>query len=150
MDPATALKKAAGICSRQEQCSFDILQKLERWGVEQGEHEAVIARLKDEKFLDDARYAAFYVRDKFRFNQWGRMKISAMLRQKQVEEAIISSALARIDPMEYEQLCLDLLKGKDRQLKEEDPYKRKAKLLRFGAQRGFESELLYRTLDRLG
>ncbi|MEI3422954.1 MAG: RecX family transcriptional regulator [Butyricimonas faecihominis] len=44
---------------------------------------------------------------------------------------------------------LALLKQKNRGLKEEDPYKRKAKLFRFALSRGFDYETISRCIDQL-
>ena len=144
-----ALQRAAGLCSRQEQCTSHIREKLRLWNVDREDEEKIILKLTEEKFLDDERFAGFYVKDKFKFNGWGRIRISHMLRQKGVDGVFIENALLQIDEEEWFQTCLGLVQRKFSKLKEEDPFKRKGKLLRFAVGRGFEPALIYRALEEL-
>ena len=144
-----ALQRAAGLCSRQEQCTSHIREKLRSWNVSGEDEDKIILKLTEEQFLNDERFAGFYVKDKFKFNGWGRIRISHMLRQKGVDEVFIGNALLQIDEEEWFQTCLRLIQSKFSKLKEEDPFKQKGKLLRYAAGRGFEPSLIYRALDEL-
>ncbi len=146
LDYKEALQRAAALCSRQEQCTSHIRGKLKEWQIPEAETERILQKLQQEKFLDDNRYATFYVKDKFRFNRWGRIKISHMLRQKEVKENDIQNALDQIDEESYFQTCLDLIKSKSKTLKEKNQYTRKGKLYRFAAGHGFEPDLIHRVL----
>jgi regulatory protein len=141
-----ALRRAAALCSNHEQCTGTIREKLRTWGVDTEEAHKVIQKLQEEKFLDDHRYAKFYVRDKYKLNRWGKIKITAMLRQKQIDNSIIEDALSEIDPNEYEEICENLIKTKSATLNESNHFVRKGKLFRFAASRGFESDLIHRIL----
>ena len=142
-----ALKRAAALCSSQEQCSSHIREKLNTWKVSNDDADKIINLLVKEKFLDDARYASFYVRDKFRFNGWGKVKLKVMLNQKDIPLHIIEEALNQIDPELYKQTCTRLISEKSASLKESNQFKRKGKLYRFAAQRGFESDLIHQILS---
>ena len=109
----------------------------------------ILEKLKEEKFLDDTRFAQLYVRDKFRLNQWGKIKLTYMLRKQSIVEDVITSALDQIDDETYYQTCFDLIKQKLTAMKESNLYARKAKLYRFAASRGFESDLIHRVLNQL-
>lgn len=150
MEYNAALKRAAALCSKQEQCSSHIREKLKTWNVTDDDTEKIIELLKKEKFLDDQRYATFYVRDKFRFNGWGRIKLAVMLRQKGIPQVTIDEALDQIDQEHYFQLCHKLITEKSASLKEPNLFKRKGKLFRFAAQRGFESDLIHQILNMEG
>ena len=141
-----ALRRAAALCSNQEQCTGTILEKLRIWGVDKDEAQKVIRKLQEEKFLDDHRYAKFYVRDKYKLNRWGKVKITAMLRQKKIDNSVIEEALTVIDMKEYEEICENLIKTKSATLHESNHYIRKGKLFRFATGRGFESDLIHRIL----
>jgi regulatory protein len=145
-----ALRKAAAFCSRQEQCSGDIRRKLEQWKMEREDVEKILEQLRNENFLDDGRYAKTFVRDKFRFNRWGKVKIRHMLRQKEVSEEHAGLALSEIDPEEYLDACFELAGQKAASLKDEDPFKRRGKLFRYLSGRGFEPEVIGRALENLG
>lgn len=144
-----ALSRAMHICSRQEKCLSDIRKKLHDWKLNEKYIPEVLNTLVEDKFIDEQRFAGFAVKDKFRLNQWGKIKIGYHLRQKQLAEQIIQEALASIDDREYEEMLRDLLARKKRSLKESDPYKLKAKLLRFAASRGFEQSMVYDHIDQL-
>ena len=114
-----ALKNLADKCSRKEYCCADIRKKLEQWELPEEEAAKVMQFLQEHHFVDDRRYARNYAEDKARFNRWGRQKITLMLRQKA------------------------------RSLAENDPYKRRAKLIRFALGRGFDYETVQKCLAQL-
>jgi len=142
-----ALRRAAALCSKQEQCTGQIREKLRNWSVDPDVADWVIQKLQEEKFLDDRRYASFYVKDKFKLNRWGKIKITAMLRQKGIQESVIQDALMQINEEEYYQVCADLIRIKSSSLNEKNHYTKKGKLFRFAASRGFESDLIHRILS---
>lgn len=147
MEYDTALKRAAALCSSREQCSSNIRDKLLSWKVSEKNTQEIIDELIKEKFIDDQRYAIFYVRDKFRFNGWGKIKLRLMLGQRGIKETYIEEALNKIDPDLYLQTCERLLAEKSATLKETNLFKRKGKLYRYAAQRGFESDLIHQILS---
>ena len=147
LDYKEALLRASALCSRQEQCTGHIREKLRVWKVDDDNVKRIIRKLQDEDFLNDHRYATFFVRDKFRFNRWGKIKISHMLRQKGIGDETIREALEQIDQKDYFQTCLDLIKGKSATLKEKNQFTRRGKLYRFASNRGFEPDLIHRILN---
>ena len=150
MDFKIAMQKSAALCSRQEQCSSHIREKLKLWKVKEEDMEKIIKRLTEEKFLDDRRYAGFYAKDKFRFNGWGRIKIAQMLRIKEIDEEFIAESLGHIDNEEYQEACTTLIRSKAGKLADPRGYARKGKLYRFASGRGFEADIIYRALRACG
>lgn len=144
--PEEAFQKAAACCAASEQCVADIRKKLERWGLDATRRQAVIVRLEEEKFVNEARYARSFVRDKFRYNGWGRIKIAQALRQKGIPAAYIEEAMGEIEDEEYARILQKLLQAKARGLKVGTDYERNGKLVRFAASRGFEMPLIMRML----
>jgi len=142
-----AIDIVAGWCSQKEYCSQDIQDKLRKWELSETEIAQVMTFLYKHRFIDDARYARAYAEDKFRFNHWGKQKISRMLRQKGIAPEITEAALARLDEKSYYESCRQLLEQKRRSLSEPDPYKLRARLFRFAAGRGFSFELIKRCID---
>jgi regulatory protein len=149
MEIKEAVVKAAEICSSSEKCAFDIEKKLRAWDVSPDDYGAVIDYLKKEKYIDHQRYARFFVRDKFRFNKWGRIKIRYELMRRGIENDIADDALEAVDAEAYIETLDDLLKSRLRQLKQPDKYAQKAALLRFAASRGFEADVCYSRIDIL-
>lgn len=148
ISPQNALTRLEELCARSEQCSFDLRQKLVKWGVERRHHDEIIGALEKAMFVDDARFARAYVRDKYRFNRWGRMKIIRGLMAKRISRVDIDSSLDEIDVKEYALNCYRLLKAKLRTIPAECVrYDAKQKLLRFGVGRGFETALLVKFIN---
>ena len=77
-----ALQKLSALCARAEHSSGEMLEKMRRWQLSEDAHERVLDRLIDEKFVDDERFARLFVREKIRFDRWGRRKIEQALYQK--------------------------------------------------------------------
>ena len=147
MEAKRALQMVADQCSRQELSRFDVLSKLQRWELDGEEITAIMNFLEENRFVDDRRFARAYARDKFRFKRWGKAKIEQMLRRKHIPEELIREALADLPDTDYDATCRALLQQKSRGLNEPDPYKRKAKLIRFALSRGFDYETIRRALD---
>lgn len=143
------LARMMSICSRAEKCKHDIQLKLDQYPLNEAEKEWITTRLMEEKFIDNKRYAGFFVKDKFRLNQWGRLKIRQALYMKKIDEETIREALQSIDDSEYEELLLKLIRSKNKELKDNDPYLKKGKLFRFAAQKGFEPQLIYNAIDKI-
>ena len=143
------LDRAARLCSAREKCSHEVEVKLHSWGMSEQEIQRALRFLEEQKFIDDTRYAGYFVRDKLQFNQWGKLKIRHALRQKHVDEKIVDEALQHIDPEHYRGILDALLEKKVKSLGKEPPPQRKAKLMRFAAQRGFTSGEVYEAMDRL-
>ncbi len=139
--PEQALIKVQNICASQEKCKADIRKKLYDWKIPSMEIEKILGKLVEDKFIDEKRYAGFYVKDKYKLNKWGRIKIEFSLRQKQIEQNIIANALDEINEEEYKEIFWDELIKKRKSLKNEEKNKLKEKLLRFTQSRGYEMEL---------
>ncbi len=149
LDKKEALSSVQFICSKQEKCCSEIRKKLQSWGINAQEQEEIIESLIEDKFIDENRFTPVFVRDKFRFNRWGRIKIAYHLRQKQIPAYIIETALQEIDEQEYMETLTELLQSKLKGLNTEDKYQLKAKLLRFIHSRGFEPALADSVINRL-
>ncbi|HKL71956.1 MAG TPA: regulatory protein RecX [Marinilabiliaceae bacterium] len=147
MDFKTAYNKTTALCARREYCSGDMIKKLKNWEVSDEIISKVINQLKEEKFIDDTRYARFFVRDKAKFNRWGEQKIIWAMRQKQISQEVIQEAINQLDQEELQSTLLQLLKEKNRQIKEDNSYKRKAALVRFATSRGFNYAQIKKGLE---
>ena len=112
-----ALSKLEKLCSGQEKCTSDILMKLERWAVSDKDKEKIINNLKSNTFLDDARYATMFVRDKHNLNKWGKEKIRFELAKKRIEKGIIDKALSEIDSKPYLDMLKEMLIKKKKSIK---------------------------------
>ena len=132
------LYKLAAKCSVSEQCLSDIETKLAKYDLTEEEKTRILRHLVEEKYIDDGRYAEAYVRDKYRFNKWGRIKIAQGLRMKGIDRETIDTAMETIDEAEYLDILRGLIQSKRRSTKGKNDYEVKGKLIRFATGRGFE------------
>ena len=141
------LSKAMNLCSKREYCCHDIREKLLTWGISKNDSKRIISELTSERFIDEARYANAFVKDKFKYNKWGKVKIAAHLKIRQIPEHIIRSAIDSIDDQEYLNVIRNLISLHKKAVKAKNQYDLKGKLLRYGLSKGFESSLLYEILN---
>ena len=145
-----ALKKLMSYCSKMERCRFDVRKKLYNWDVDSHKTDAIINELVSLGFLNDQRYIEAYIRGKFYYNKWGRVKIRYNLKLKGFEEADITPALELFfDEVDYKAMILEQLTRKNKSITVDDEYLRKAKLIRFGQNRGYETEMSLACVDTI-
>lgn len=140
------LHKAASFCSTQERCIFETEEKLRKYEAKEDEIIKITRRLVSENFIDEHRYAKAYVKDKFRFNKWGKIKIGMGLKEKKISSDIIRTALEEIDETAYLESANELIQAKSKGLKYKNEFDRKGKLVRYLLQKGYESSLVYRLI----
>lgn len=141
-----ALCKAAAYCSAAEHCTSEVVEKLTAWGIDTDAQTRILNRLQQERYIDEARYARFYINDKFRFNKWGRNKIAQSLKLKRIPPAVYTEQLYAIDEEEYLDILRSLLASKRRTVKARNDYERNGKLIRYALGRGYEMEAIRRCL----
>ncbi len=150
MSAEEARLKAEAYCSLSEHCKSEVLGKLQQWGAPEKTWEAILNHLEKERYVDESRYATFFVRDKYRFNQWGRVKIAQALRMKHIPSVCIDEAMEEIDEQEYLNILTSLLKKKVRSIKASNDYERNGKLVRFAAGHGYEIGDILLCMKRMG
>lgn len=102
---------------------------LGRLGATTEQTDAIIDKLQQQSYINDARYCHAFVHDKVAFQAWGRMKIIMGLRAKHLPDELIDNAINAIDEQAYNANIRKLIlskRGQDRQ-----------KQLRFMLQRGY-------------
>ena len=91
------LHRAAAYCSASERCIQDVEKKIKAAGLAGEESDRIVSRLLQERFIDESRFARYFVNDKLRFNKWGRVKINYEMQRKGIPSSIRSEALEGID-----------------------------------------------------
>ena len=124
-------------CVKREHCRQEIYRKALK--VSEGDPDTaqkMVDSLVEDRFVDDARYAAAFAREKASLSGWGRVKISYTLRGKGVSRENIDAALQEVDEGAAGERLEKLLRGKWAVL-QEDPYG-KFKLIKYALTRGYE------------
>ena len=142
-----AYLQLAALCAQAEHCQQEMRDKLKRWGVSADAQDRIVARLVEERFIDDERYARAFVKDKIRYNKWGRRKVQQGLWQKHIDADIQERVLDDVDDSEYLAVLRPLLKQKVKSMKASNDYERTQKLVRFALSRGFTFDLIRQCLD---
>lgn len=143
------MNKAMTLCARRENCISEVLAKLHSWGTDVSDSARIIELLKKDNFINEERYAFRFVSEKFNNNKWGKIKIAAHLKVKNISGELIKKALDTIDDDTYNKTLNNLLSAHRRSVKAKNPYDLKAKLMRYGLSKGFESSLLYELLNEM-
>lgn len=138
-----ARQRMASLCVRSEQCEADIRQKLYRLGLSSGDVQKLIEDLTAERFIDNARFARSFARDKCRFSCWGRNKIRLELAARRISPADIAQGLDSIGEADYRDSLRRATAAKGRSLDLDGPDSRteRIKLFRHLLTRGFEADL---------
>lgn len=142
-----AYLQLAALCAQAEHCQQEMRDKLKRWGVSADAQDRIVARLVEERFIDDERYARAFVKDKIRYNKWGRRKVQQGLWLKHIDADIQERVLDDVDDSEYLAVLRPLLKQKVKSVKAGSDYERTQKLVRFALSRGFTFDLIRQCLD---
>jgi regulatory protein len=139
--PQQALQSLMRMCARSERSSGDALRLMKRWGLADEDARKVLVRLQTERFIDDARYAEAFVRDKLNLSGWGAYKIKMALRAKGVAKDIIDEVVApMLNETNMKERLEEIMLRRMRTLKYSSAYDAKTKLIRFAASRGYEIE----------
>ena len=124
-----------------------MLEKMKRWELSEEAQARVMAQLIEERYVDDRRYARAFVKDKIRYNKWGRRKVQQGLWMKRIDKEIQDEVLDEIDEKEYLDVLKPLLKQKRKSIKANSDYELNQKLVRFAYGRGFTFDIIRQCLD---
>lgn len=147
MTEQEAFLQLASLCANAEHCQHEMLEKMRKWELTEAVQARVMARLVKERYVDDERYARAFVKDKIRYNKWGRRKVQQALWLKRIDDAIQQTVLDEISDEEYLKVLKPLLKQKTKSIKAESDYERNQKLVRFALSRGFTFDIIRQCLD---
>ncbi len=138
-------EKARNFCDYQERCIYDVKNKLQTWKASDTTIERIINRLEKEDYINEERFAVTFAVGKLRNNKWGRTKIFYALSQKHIPEIYIQMGLNEIDEEEYLNTLKSVLNSK--KINESDDFKRKAKLVKYAQQKGFQPSLVWKVIN---
>ena len=147
MTEQEAYLQLAALCAQAEHCQQEMRDKMRRWGLDETVQNRIIDRLIKERYVDDERYARAFVKDKIRYNKWGRRKVQQALWMKRIDADIQQRVLDEIDEKEYLDVLRPLLRQKRKTIKAENDYELNRKLLRFALSRGFGFDIIRQCLD---
>lgn len=142
-----ALQRLSALCASAEHCEYEMTEKMRKWEVEESDCERIMEYLRKAKFVDDERYARAFVKDKIKYNKWGRRKVEQGLWAKHIAEDIRQRVLDEVDESQYKSVLTDLLKTKRRSIKAANDYEMNRKLIKFALSRGFDYSIVRHCID---
>ena len=147
MTEQEAYLQLAAICAQAEHCEQEMRDKMKRWELDETVQNRIVDRLTKERYIDNERYARAFVKDKIRYNKWGRRKVQQALWMKRIDNDIQQRVLDEIDEKEYLDVLRPLLKQKRKSIKAESDYELNQKLVRFALSRGFTFDIIRQCLN---
>ena len=148
MEKEQVLAYLQNLCVKRECCSSEILKKAEKaLEGDRGAAQQMLESLVADRFVDDARYAAAFAREKSSLTGWGPNKIRYALMMKGISKADVAAALEETDPEASSAKLEKLVEAKKRSL-EGDPYI-KFKLIKYALSRGYEYDVVAPVVERV-
>ena len=142
-----AYLQLAAICAQAEHCEQEMRDKMKRWEIDAATQDSIIARLMKERYIDNERYARAFVKDKIRYNKWGRRKVQQALWMKRISDDIQQKVFDEIEDKEYLDVLIPLLKQKRKSTRANSDYELNQKLVRFALSRGFDFGIIRQCME---
>ena len=138
-----ALIKLQAYCVYQDRCHEEVKTKLISLGIYGDSIEQIMARLIEDNFLNEERFACSYARGKFRFKQWGRIRIKQELQMRRISEYCVRKAMNEIENEAYQATILQLF---ERKRNSTNPPDNDIELVQSVLRKGFEADIVWQTL----
>ena len=143
------LQKLARYCAYQERCVQELEQKMKTFEVAPSDYPFYLEWLRENNYLNEARFVEIFVRSKFNQKSWGRTKINYELRKRGISASLVAGAWDGIDDADYIEKARALLKKKKEEIKTGTSPQRYQKCYNFGLSKGYESALVRELLKPL-
>lgn len=142
-------RKLERYCVYQDRCHKEIEAKLKEFTLIEEAKNQIILHLLEHDFLNEERFSKSFARGKFTIKKWGRQRIVRELKLREISAYNIKSALKEIDEEDYLQTIQTIAEKRNQIIKEVDYYKRKKKLTDFLIRKGYEYDLIYKTINSI-
>ena len=141
--------KLYNYCAYQERSHLEVRRKLDSLGVYGTPAEEIIADLITNGYLNEERFAKAFAGGKFRIKGWGRIRIQRELESHGITKYCIRAGMKEIEDVDYKKTLEKLLQKKRSSLTNDTPIVRRDKLARYAIGKGYESDLVWKTIDEL-
>ncbi|MCG1035405.1 regulatory protein RecX [Polaribacter sargassicola] len=140
-------RKLEQYCVYQDRCHKEVEQKMREFNLIQEAKELILLSLMQDNFLNEERFAKSFARGKFRIKSWGKQRIIRELKFREISTYNIKTALKEIDEQEYLATIYKITENRNEVLNESNIFKRKKKLIDFLMRKGFENDLIFKTVN---
>ena len=139
--------KIAKFCAYQERCHQEVRDKLYSYGLLPKDVEEIIYELIQEDFINEERFAKAFVRGKFNYKKWGRIKITQELKKRKISKYCIAKGLDEINDEKYQSVLTEILNKKLKQFPSLKEYQKNYKAEQFALSKGFESTVAWSIIN---
>lgn len=139
--------KLSSLCAQGEHCTQELIDKLNKWEISEEAQARIMEYLTKNKFVDDTRFCAAFVKDKIKYNGWGRKKVEQALYIKRIPRSISDPVFEEIPDEMYLEKLRPLIKQKYPTIKARNEYERAMKLIKFAMGRGFDMRIIRMCID---
>lgn len=143
------MQKMANYCAYQERCHAEVARKMQEFQLIPAAQEKIWAYLLQEDFLNETRFAQSFTRGKFKFKQWGKLRITKELKVRKISQFNIKKGLAEINEDTYVATFHQLAEKKWEQWQLLPKAKAKQKFLYYFQYRGWENQLIFDKISEL-
>ena len=142
-------RKLEQYCVYQDRCHKEVEQKMREYNLIPEAKEMILLSLLQDNFLNEERFAKSFARGKFRIKHWGKQRIVRELKFRDISSYNIKTALKEIDVQDYLKTIYSITEKRNEAISEPNIYKRKRKLIHFLMRKGYENELIFKTVDEV-
>lgn len=142
-------KKMEYYCAYQDRCHEEVYQKLFSFSLSTQEKEELMVYLIENDFLNEERFAKSFVRGKFNYKNWGKIRIVSELKFRKISSTLITIALKEVKDEDYIKKFNELTYKHWESLTESNSLKKRKKFCDYFIRRGWESDLLYEKVKEL-
>lgn len=140
-------RKLEQYCVYQDRCHQEIERKMWEYRLIPEAKELILLHLMEHNFLNEERFSKSFARGKFKIKKWGKQRIVNELKFKDISAYNIKTALKEIDEEDYLNTIISITEKRNAVISENNHYKRKQKLIDFLTRKGFELNLIYKTVE---
>ena len=144
-----ALKKMGYYCAYQDRCHKEVRNKLIEMKMIPETIDHIMAYLIEHDYLDEQRFAESFARGKFRIKNWGKIRITNELKQREISPYALKKALEQIPDQEYLETLDQLARKRLESLETSGKVEKRRKLSSYLLYRGWENHLVNNKLREL-
>jgi len=86
-------RKLQFYCSYQDRCHKEVKAKLKTFNVNMHDSNQIISNLIKDDYLNESRFSKSFVRGKFNFKNWGKIRITNELKRRDISPYNINHGL---------------------------------------------------------
>ncbi len=144
-----ALKKMGHYCAYQDRCHKEVRLRLMEMNMIPEAIDHIMAYLIEHDYLNEQRFAESFTRGKFRIKNWGKVRITNELKQRDISPYTLKKALEQISDQEYLTTLDQLARKRLKTLGSLGKIEKRRKLSSYLLYRGWENHLVHDKLREL-